>query len=241
MILAGQHIPTSYLTQIRAWGHEVILLPPSPRLPAPVASHPDMLLFHTNDILITDRAYYTEHAKAELDSICQYSGLTLQLTDDTISSCYPEDIRFNALPVGKYLFCHATHISSAIRDWANRNECIILPTKQGYARCSACPVGENALITADPSIAAKAAEKGLDVCLIRQGHILLPGYSYGFIGGCCGFCEKELFFCGDLNQHPDGARMISFITAHGWSVQMIPTLPLLDVGSLFFIPANNPT
>ena len=241
MILAGQHIPTPYLAQIRTWGHEVILLPPNPRLPSPVASHPDMLLYPADDLLITDRTYYTEIAKNELDRICRYSGMTLHLTDESLGVCYPEDIRFNALHIGKYLFCHATHTSSAIRNWANQNNCDILPTKQGYARCSACPVGENALITADPTIADKATKKGLDVCMIRQGHILLPGYSYGFIGGCCGSYEGQLFFCGDLNLHPDGERMISFIAAHGWTPHMIPALPLLDVGSLFFIPESNPT
>ena len=236
MIIVGSSLPREYLSYLQAAGHAVVILPPDPHLPDPVASHPDMLLFPADQSLITDRTYYTEIAHKELGLICQHSGLTLHLTDELLASDYPNDIRFNSLHIGKFLFCHPSHTSSAIRDWATHTNHVIIPTKQGYSRCSACPVGDGALITADPSIAAKAKENGLDVCIIRQGHILLPGYSYGFIGGCCGSYQEHLFFCGDLKLHPDGDRIISFVKFHGRIPQTIPNLPLLDVGSMFFIP-----
>ena len=239
MVIVGQSIPREYLFYIQAMGYRVVLLPPDPRLSAPVSSHADMLLFLTRNTLITDRTYYEKIAREELDKICTDGALKLQLTDE-VPGAYPKDIRFNALSLGQYLFCHPMHTSAAVLSAARAAKLTILPTRQGYARCATCPVGEQALITADPAIAAKAKENGLDVCLIRQGHIVLPGYPYGFIGGCCGTARDQIFFCGDPYLHPNGEEMLSFIRSHKITPHRIPDLPLFDVGSIFFIGENNP-
>ena len=239
MIIVGSSLPREYLSYLQAAGHAVVILPPDPHLPDPVASHPDMLLFLMEDTLITDRTYHEDTAGEELNKICSVGNLKMQLTDEPPGISYPEDIRFNALLLGQYLFCHATHTSPAILAMASKAQIIPVPTHQGYARCTACPVGENALITSDPSIAVKANENGLDVCLIRQGHILLPGYPYGFIGGCCGATKDHIFFCGDPTLHPDGEQMLSFIRSRGITPHWIPDLPLFDSGSLFFISEHN--
>ena len=239
MVIVSHSLPREYLSYIQAKGHQTVVLPPDPRLPAPVASHPDMLLFLTQDTLITDCTYYEEIAQEELDKICFIGHLKLELTTETPGISYPEDIRFNALPLGRYLFCHPTHTSQAILTMAKDAHITRITTRQGYARCAACPIGDNALITADPSITSKAKENGLDVCVIRQGHILLPGYPYGFIGGCCGTTKDHIFFCGDPSLHPDGAKMLSFIQSKGITPHWISGLPLFDTGSLFFISEHN--
>lgn len=240
MILIGQSVPSKYISYLRSLGQSLIILPPDPRLPEPVASHPDMLLFWDQDTLITDRTYYLEFARKELDEVCAFTGLHLQLTDEPPQLQYPQDIRFNALRVGSCLFCHPTHTSPAVTDSALRKNWNIIPTNQGYARCAACPIGSDALITADPAIASAAKKQNLDVCIIRQGHVLLPGYPHGFIGGCCGVYENTVLFCGDPHLHQDGERMLSFVRAHGLEPQWIPDLPLFDAGSIFFIPERNP-
>ena len=100
----------------------------------------------------------------------------------------------------------------------------VYPVGQGYTRCSACVLGENAIITADPSISEAAERAGLDVLRIQPGHISLPGYEYGFIGGCTGLLGPGLLgVCGCLENHPDGGRMLDFAEAHGVRVLTIPT------------------
>lgn len=239
MIIVGQSLPHEYLSPLQERGCTVMILPADPRLPGPVSAHPDMLMFIHGRVLITDHTYYRELAQPEIDQICQSGGLRLYLTDEAPQASYPHDIRFNVLSLGEYFFCHPTHTSPAIIALAKGLQKPLVPTRQGYARCAACPVGDHAMITADPSLAAAAKKHDLDVCLIRQGHVLLPGYPHGLIGGCCGIWENELFFCGDPLLHPDGERMLSFIYAHGITPRTIPDLPLFDAGSMFFIPAHN--
>jgi hypothetical protein len=236
MIVVSQSLPREYLSYLQALDRTTVILPPDPRLPAPVSSHPDMLFFIHGQVLITDRVYYLNMARNEIDQICHFGDLRLCLTDAPPKKDYPHDIRFNVLSIGQFFFCHPTHTSAAIQTLAVHEKKDLVPTHQGYARCAACPIGDHAMITADPSLASAAKKHDLDVCFIRQGHVLLPGYPHGLIGGCCGAIEHELFFCGDPSLHPDGESMLTFIRSHGIIPRIIPKLPLFDAGSLFFLP-----
>lgn len=218
-----------------------MLLPADPRLPAPVASHPDMLLYVASDRIITSRFYYERIATQLLDEICRQSGLSLQCTDETVCDTYPHDILFNAACVGHRIFCLPSYTSRAILDAAAREQRRIIPVRQGYARCSICPVGDHALITADPSIyRATRAENAPSALLVRSGHISLPGYPYGFLGGCVGTDGHRLYVCGDLSTHADSAAIFHFLNEHGITPVSLSDGPLTDCGSLFFITDHSP-
>ena len=234
MVIISEQLPQIYVSHLQTLGFETYPLPADPRLPTPVSSHPDMLLFLSGRTLITDRTYYSDIAREEIDRICRQAKLSLHLTEEPPTTEYPHDIRFNAAQIGEYIFCHPTHTSPSIWKTAQEKQQKIIAIKQGYARCSICPVGNQALITADYAIASAAKKQGLDVCVIHQGHISLPGYSYGFIGGCCGAIDQRLVFCGNLRLHPDGEQMISFIRSHNITPVFLSDTPLYDAGSLFF-------
>ena len=76
----------------------------------------------------------------------------------------------------------------------------------------------------------------ISVLLIEPGHINLPGYNTGFIGGCTGldFIHNELIFNGDLSLHPDGDRIREFVESHGVTIKDFPGRPLTDIGSIIF-------
>ena len=237
MVLISEHLPSAIVTQLKRYGYETVPLPSDPRLAPPVASHPDMLVFITEDTLISDRTYYHEIAQLQLDHICQHGRLTLLLADEPPRSDYPYDIRFNAARIGRYLFCHPAYTSPTVLAYANERKWTVVPVRQGYAGCSVCQVGDHALITADPSILRAAyQQKDLDVLSVHQGHIALPGYPHGFIGGCCGNDQNHLFFCGSLSHHPDGETIRYFARSHGHTVIELSDAPLFDCGSLMFAP-----
>lgn len=240
MVLISERLPAPCVAKLRELGQDVVPLPADPRLAAPVASHPDMLLFLSQNTLITDRIYYETFAQKQIDRICAASKLYLHLTDESPRAEYPYDIRFNAARVGRFLFCYPEYTSPAILSLAANKGWTIVPVRQGYARCSLCPVSDRALITSDPSI-ARAAEhqKDLDVLTVHQGHILLPGYSHGFIGGCCGTDRDHLYFSGNLALYPDGNAMVSFARAHGITAVILSHDKLFDGGSLFFVPCHS--
>ena len=107
-------------------------------------------------------------------------------------------------------------------------------TNQGYAKCSCAIINENTVITADRSI-ANALDNFADVLLIKPGDIELPGYEYGFIGGCCGRLDKDkLAFYGDPYRHSSGREIVSFIEKHDCEPVSLKNGNLFDFGG--FIP-----
>ena len=95
-----------------------------------------------------------------------------------------------------------------------------------------CLTCDGFFITADPSLAAAADAEGLDPLVIKEGHISLPGYGTGFIGGASGAVGKRVFFFGDLFSHPDGEAIAKRISDAGFEFVCLSGGPLLDSGGL---------
>lgn len=75
----------------------------------------------------------------------------------------------------------------------------------------------------------------LDVLLISEGHVSLPGFDHGFLGGASGMVGGEIFFNGSLEGHPDCEAVRSFIRAHGFHTVEFAGEPLTDIGSVIWI------
>ena len=227
--------PKEVQDQLCAIGYTPVLLPPHPTLPLPVASHPDMLLFFGKDRIYTAKSYYAV-AREELDRISTALQKELVLTHEDLLAGYPDEILFNAARVGDHLFCLAEHTATEILE---REELQIVPVRQGYAKCSTLPVGDRALITADPSIASAAERLGLDVLRLNAQGSRLAGYDTGFFGGASSFSPyqstSEIFFCGNLSLHPEGDLIERFCKKHGKSPVSLSKSPLLDVGTVFLV------
>ncbi len=219
---------------LTAFGHRTLRLPPHPALPLPVASHPDMLLFFAPEAIFSTKSYY-QIAKRELNEISEAYGSPICFIEKEYGNAYPNDVLLNALPLRKNLFCNTNAVAKELLDLG------LVPchVKQGYAKCSALPLGDNAMITADASIATCAKENGIDVLKIQAGHIALPGYDYGFIGGCASFAPRgkinTVFFCGDASKHPDYNAIKQFCKLHGFEIISLSNIDLCDVGTIFII------
>lgn len=227
-------MPKEAQDRLNELGFSVIPLPPFSRLAPPVASHPDMLLLPLGDRLFVHRDYYAE-APSLIDRIAAESGLTLCAVDTQIFAEYPNDIALNSFVVGKYLIGRTDKTPAAILDYANTLGYEPIFVKQGYAKCSTVPLGDSAIITADPSIEKAARTLDIATLLISAGGVSLPGYDYGFLGGACGVCDKRVFFCGDPSSHPNGAAIVAFCEVHGFDVLALHGASLFDVGSIFFL------
>ena len=215
-------------------GHRALRLPPHPMLPAPVASHPDMLLFFAPDAIYCTKSY-TEIAARELHKISLACGKSIRCIEAECGSEYPRDVLLNALPMGKYLLCNTKTVAPEL----TRLGFIPCHVNQGYTKCASLPLGENAIITSDASIAVQAKRIGMDVLQIAAGHISLPGYDYGFIGGCASFAPYQktdtVFFCGDLSQHPDAKKIEYFCVSQNTRLVYLSEIRLCDIGTIFMI------
>lgn len=220
---------------LEALGHTPLRMPPHPVLQAPVASHPDMLLFPAPDAIYCTRSY-AEIANRELECIAAAAKRPIRYIDAEYGTQYPHDVLLNAACVGNTLFC----LPQATAKEIVAHVAFFLATiKQGYAKCSVIPVGENALMTADTSIARAAEARGMDVLRLCTGHIALDGYDYGFPGGAASYAPyggtDTILFCGDLSLYPSGEDMRCFCNAHGHRLADCKGLAPTDVGTLFLI------
>ena len=226
-------IPLAAEQALRDRGFAIVKLPPHPALPAPIASHPDMLIFFAQDAVFCTKSYYVI-AKNELEKISRAAQRPLITLKKELGATYPRDILLNAAPVGQYLFCLSEYTADEIREGFR-----VIPVKQGYAKCSTVPVGESSIITADPSIARAAQVNGIDTLTVRAGHVTLSGYDTGFLGGTSSFAPygdtNEVFFCGDLTKHPDHAHIRAFCHDRGFETVSLSNEPLTDVGTIFLI------
>lgn len=200
-------------------------------LAEPVSCHPDMALYPAGrGIVVCAPQVYEDYAQ-----ILSPFGVRLVQGKTVLTGDYPGDIAYNVLNANLYALALWEKTDEQIRAALACGGTRPIRVAQGYARCSSVSFG-NALITADPSIRAAAQQVGLAVLAISSGGVLLPGYSYGFIGGASGLLDdRTVAFFGSLDMHPDGEAMKAFIQKHGFSVLDIPNRPLFDVGTILSI------
>ncbi len=216
-------------------GFSPLKLPPSPLLPPPVASHPDMLVFFAPDAILTTQSYATV-AKKELDILVTAAKRPLICVPEDFGNSYPRDVLLNAAPVGNTLICLPSAASARLTDGTHYQICAV---RQGYAKCATVPLSERALITEDPSIAKAAKKNGIDVLQVRSGAVALSGYDCGFLGGATSFSPyrqyRDILLCGDVNTHPNAADIRAFCARYGKSAVSLSNAPLYDVGTIFLI------
>ncbi len=201
--------------------YRLISLPPFHRLPAPVADHPDLLVYEEKSgEWVLYEGYYAENR-----ALFEPLSRKIRTLPDPPEPCYPHDVTLNVLRIGSHLMGRIGESHPLLTPGLTP-----IPVRQGYTRCSVCRVGDRAAITADPGIAAALESIGLRLLRIRPGGIALPGYDCGFIGGATVTLRERIGFFGDPLSHPDGERMVDFIRSEGWEpIQLCPG-PLTDYG-----------
>ena len=193
-------------------GIELLPIPEASELDPRISSHADLNLLHLNAQVFAARG----DAYIPLPVSCS-SILRMRNNEG--------DSALNICIVGDYVIC-SEKSAAIVPNWLKH-----IAVKQRYARCSTCVVDEHSIITADPGIAA-ACTGALDVLQIEPGYIELPGFDYGFLGGCSfKLSAHELAFTGTLHAHPDERRILDFLSARSVEPVYLTDGPLLDIGS----------
>ncbi len=221
-------IPQAARDALEGYGKEVLLLPPHPALPEPVACHPDMIMSYIDGTAFFDKIYSDTYP----DVIRRIGAKRVVITEETLGGEYPADCRLNVASGRCAALGHASS-SSALRRFIEDSGRDFIEVKQGYACCSTLTAND-ALITADKGIAS-SAEKYFNVLLISTRHVVLEPYDSGFIGGASGFDGGSAYFFGDLKSHPDGGRIARHLKAHGAGCVSLTDGELRDFGGIKFI------
>lgn len=235
LALIGVDAPKEIKNALSARGFKAFELARDGRLPSPIRSHADTLIFTLENKIFVSRAYFEENRN--LFGELEKRAYSIILCERELGGEYPEDIAFNVAVVGRYAFGRFDFVAQEIkRELVDRGYALI-DVKQGYAKCSTAIISDNAIVTADSGIAKKAAALGIDVLKVSaaEGTIELDGYGYGFIGGACALFDNTLYSCGNIELHPDFESIKTFCDAHGVSLCSLTDGKLCDVGGIIFI------
>ncbi len=216
-------------------GFYIIDAPRAKGLPAPLASHPDMLIFKHESTLITSCDYVDEAPFVFEDIFRLIPSLTLVVSDESFGESYPHDAIFNALTVGERIFIKSDTASRAVLEYAKKRGLEIINSKQGYPACTTLAIDGRHTISSDLGMVKLLRENGIETLNISEGEISLPPYEYGFIGGAAGVFRDTVYFIGSLDTHPDGERIKEFCRAAGKRAISLATHTLTDLGRIIFI------
>jgi len=161
---------------------------------------------------------------------CHDDSPLISASASELNKGYPAEAAFNAACTGRF-FIHRLDIT-APRLLDAAAAMTMIDVRQGYTKCSTVIVDENSIITYDRAIAAPCRQAGMEVLLVRPGHVALPGYDTGFIGGASGRCGDSILFNGDLSAHPEFNAIRAFIEDRGLSCLWFPECGLTDIGSI---------
>ncbi|MFZ7132984.1 MAG: DUF6873 family GME fold protein [Eubacteriales bacterium] len=203
------------------------------RLYPAIMSHADIQCFPIDGQCLVVHPSLDKATLEELD----YYKVKIQFGQKSLSLSYPNNIHYNCAKVGNKFIHHREYTDDIVIKEGLKRGIEFIHTKQGYSKCSTLIVDDNSIITADRGIAKAAKSHGIDALFITPGHIILPGFKEGFIGGAGGVLlqQNEVIFNGNIRLHPDFQRIHNFIMEKGMKYQCLSSGPLIDIGSIFFI------
>ncbi len=222
LIHISQYAYEEVLDALRGEGHEIAPEGPKQAVSEPISAHPDIFL--------------CKLGAAPRSPVFRGNA-------DLLSPEYPKDVLYNAVVTEKFLICNTNTVSEDLASAAQAHypDIVSIHVQQGYSKCSMVVVDERHFITEDEGI-FRALQKynktrpddspAAECLLVEPGHVDLPGYKRGFIGGASGRIVDEIWFNGDIEAHPDWERIRDLIEGCGLSVRSFAGLPLMDIGSI---------
>lgn len=207
-------------------GIETVMTAPDNRLPPPVRWHPDM------QACVIGGGITVLNGSPLLSTLEGY-GISAGESFGVPEPAYPKDVLCNVLSWGRWALGNGKTADKAIVQTADSCGAAWINVRQGYAACATALADGQSAVTSDMGIAGKLEQHGMQVLRINAGGIALPGYQYGFIGGCCGKLAPDLMaFSGRLDSHPDGGSIRRFLSERGVRVIEVLNGRLLDLGGM---------
>ena len=149
-----------------------------------------------------------------------------------IGESYPQNIGFNAVCLDKYFIHNLKYTNPRLMAYVKNLGLTPINVKQGYTKCSCVVVDGCSVITADNGIySALSKLDDVNVLKVTEGHVNLPGFEYGFLGGASGRVGDTVYFSGDLTKHPDFNTIEEFIHNRKLDIKWFD-FTLTDIGTI---------
>lgn len=194
-----------------------------------ISYHPDIVIHpvNHNTLVIAPNVfdYYVDKLKD--------MGIKLIKGEKFLGSKYPEDIAYNVGRLSGVAIHNFKHTDEVLKFYLKKENLDFININQGYTKCSLAIVGEDSGITADYHIYIKLISLGYKMLLIEEGHILLKGQKYGFIGGTNGtLCNGKSIISGRLNGHPNKEKILNFFSENKSDLIFLSQKNILDIGTI---------
>lgn len=207
-------------------GLNIIKIPKSNNLYDAISGHPDIQL----NIINSKKIILAKNSNLSLEILNKHH-IEFEYSSKELEEKYPKNIFLNAVNLKNFFIHNLKFTDKNLLKHVSDKELINI--KQGYSKCSIAIVNNNALITSDLGIYNALKKYPIDVLLIPAGDIVLPGLSYGFIGGTCGLIsEDKMAFLGNLKNHSYGNDIKNFLFKHNVEPIYLDEGKLIDRGSI---------
>ena len=190
--------------------------------------HADMQCLKINDTF-----FVLKECKSLIKTI-QKIGFNVIETEKDVIDKYPGNVLLNAVYLENKLYCNEKSLDNAVKNYCTEYEIEIINVNQGYTKCSTAIVG-NGFITSDRGIFNAISRSGVEGLLIDSGSINLNGVDYGFIGGCSFSDNENVYFTGDIKQHPNYTDIKKFCDNKNINIVCLGEHNLYDIGGFIII------
>ena len=194
-----------------------------------ISYHPDAVFHHLGDNLIV----YAPRTSMAVVAALEDMGFLLIEGEKPLTAKYPGSVCYNVARVGNLAFHNARYTDRILKENLYKRGVELVHVNQGYTKCAISVVDENSIITIDKGIAKVAERKGLDVLVIEEDDILLPGIKSGFIGGATGLIdEKKFAVAGNIHRLESAMKILDFLHQKGVEHVSLSDEPVMDIGSI---------
>jgi hypothetical protein len=192
-----------------------------------IAGHPDIFFCQIDNKLIV-APNVPEPYICKISELCSCEIIKGVMP----AGCKKEDSTcYNAVITDEWIIHHRSYCDPVILRYKRNREFLQVP--QPYTRCSLLPLKNNRFVTSDRGIEKVLRGKGLDCLYVDPRQILLPGFPYGFFGGCAGIYGNKILLSGSLQSHPQGDQIAGYLNASGYEIVELCADRLFDAGTIF--------
>ncbi len=223
LIIIDKRIPQEAKNNLSKHG-EIFELETSDIVYDSISGHPDIFIFqHNNKLILAPQS-----PQNLIDKLIE-KGINFQMGINNLDKKYPKTSFYNVANTTDLFIGNNKTCDKSITDIAKGK--LWIQTKQSYSRCNNIILTSSSIITNDNKVDNKV-ETSL---YINPEGIVLPGFDYGFIGGCAGIIDNKVFLIGSLKHHSQGEIITEYIKASNHQIVELYDGPLYDGGGIIFI------
>lgn len=212
---------------------DILYIPENPNVDEKLSGHTDLSVFKLNNSTLIMKNYLKGSTAS---TFLSQNNVTIIYDDSFQSFTYPYDCGLNAALIGNKLICNKKTASGILINECKKAGYEPIFVKQGYTKCSICPINEKAAITSDEGIYKALTDENLDIMLIKNDFIKLSGFNNGFFGGSAFMPDgNTLILTGKIPDKDETDKLHAFLSKYQVKIKYLSNDIISDIGGCIVI------